>query len=83
MNLPYRVVLALAAITLALAGCASNHAFNEANTLLAEGRIEPGLAKLEEAVRLDPRNTEYRIALASRRAGIVNRYLGEAEARPP
>jgi len=84
MNLPYRVALALAprvlaVVLLALAGCAGNQAFNEANTLLAEGRIEPGLAKLEEAVRLDPRNTEYRIALASRRASIVNRYLGEAE----
>jgi general secretion pathway protein D len=69
----------LAVVLLALAGCAGNQAFNEANTLLAEGRIEPGLAKLEEAVRLDPRNAEYRIALASRRASIVNRYLGEAE----
>ncbi len=70
---------ALAALTLALAGCAGNQAFREANTLLAEGQIEPGLAKLEEAVKLEPRNVEYRIALMSRRASIVNRYLSDAE----
>lgn len=69
----------LATLTLALAGCAGNQAFREANTLLAEGQIEPGLAKLEEAVKLEPGNVEYRIALMSRRASIVNRYLSDAE----
>jgi general secretion pathway protein D len=65
---------------MALAGCAGQSAFREANSLFAEGQVEPGLAKLEEAVRLDPRNPEYRIALATRRAALVAQYLAAGEA---
>lgn len=57
-----------------LAGCWGMFAYREGNTLLAEGKIEAGLAKLEEAVALEPRNAEYRIAYANRRASIINRY---------
>jgi general secretion pathway protein D len=62
-----------------LAGCAGSQAFREGNTLLAEGKAEQGLQKLEEAVRLEPKNAEYRIALASRRATIVNRAVAAGE----
>lgn len=47
--------------------------------MLAEGKIEAGLAKLEEAVRLEPGNAEYRIAYATRRASIINRFNLAAE----
>jgi len=63
-----------------LAGCAATSAFREGNTLLAEGKSEQGLAKLEEAVRLDPKNAEYRIALTSRRAALVNRLIDSGDA---
>ncbi|MES2740708.1 MAG: cohesin domain-containing protein [Pseudomonadota bacterium] len=69
--------LALAA---ALSGCAASQAFRDGNTLLAGGQTEAGLAKLEEAVKLDPKNPEYRIALASRRLSSINRLLGLGEA---
>lgn len=62
-----------------LSGCAGSMAFRDGNQLLADGKTEAGLAKLDEAVRLEPRNAEYRIALASRRASIVNRTLSTAE----
>jgi len=63
-----------------LAGCAATTAYREGNALLAEGKSEQGLAKLEEAVRLDPKNAEYRIALTSRRAALVNRVLANGDA---
>ena len=63
-----------------IVGCAGGRAFTEGTTLLSEGKSEEGLAKLEEAVRLEPRNAEYRIALASRRAAVVNRLVASGEA---
>ncbi len=65
---------------LLLSGCASQMAFREANQLLADNKPTEGLAKLEEAVKLDPRNAEYRVALSTTRASLVNRYLTAAEA---
>lgn len=66
--------------TLLLAGCASNRAFRAGNSLFAEGKTQEGLAKLEEAVKLDPRNVEYRIALMSRRASVINVLMAAADA---
>lgn len=64
-----------------LAGCAAGtQAFREGNTLLAEGRTEEGMAKLGEAVRLDPKNAEYRIAVSVQRASIINRLIAVGEA---
>lgn len=71
--------LAALGLAMALAGCAGTRAFNEGNILLAEGKIEQGLTKLEEAVSLEPKNAEFRIALATRRASIVNRLLAVGE----
>lgn len=65
---------------LLMAGCASQVAFRDANRLLAENKPTEGLAKLEEAVKLDPKNAEYRVALSTTRASLVNRYLTAAEA---
>jgi general secretion pathway protein D len=67
-------------VAAALTGCAGMQAYREGNTLLAEGKTERGLAKLEEAVKLDPKNVEYRIALASRRGSIINSLIAVAEA---
>ena len=62
-----------------LAGCAGMQAYREGKALLAEGKYQQGLAKLEEAVREDPRNTEYRMTLGMRRANIINGLLASAE----
>jgi len=75
-----RVVGACALACLVLAGCASQVAFREANRLLTDNKSAEGLAKLEEAVKLDPKNAEYRVALSTTRASLVNRYLTAAEA---
>ena len=62
-----------------LAGCTGMTVFREGKALIASGNYDEGLGKLEEAVKLDPNNAEYRITLATRRAGIINRLLMEAE----
>lgn len=67
-------------LILTLLGCAGMQAYDEGNMLLAEGKAEQGLAKLEEAVRLYPKNTEYRIALATHRASFINRLFAAGEA---
>ncbi|MCL2021810.1 MAG: cohesin domain-containing protein [Betaproteobacteria bacterium] len=54
-------------------------AYREGQSLLAEGKTEQGLARLEEAVRLDPRNAEYRIALSNHRLIIINQLISAGE----
>lgn len=62
-----------------LSACAASQAFHQGNALLAEGKYEPALEKLEEAVHRDPKNAEYRIALAIGRASALNRLTLEAD----
>ena len=64
------VVLAL---VLALQGCAGHKAYQEGQALVGTGALEAGLAKMEEAIRLEPRNAEFRIGLATWRAMAINR----------
>lgn len=75
-----RVIGACSLACLVLAGCAGQVAFREANQLLTDNKPAEGVAKLEEAVKLDPKNAEYRVALSTTRASLVNRYLTAAEA---
>ncbi len=73
---------ALVAVTAGglLGGCAAPQTFREAQTLLAEGKNEEGMAKLEQAIKLDPGNAEYRLALSNRRLALINGYIQKAEA---
>src|SRR5262245_49136023 len=71
--------LALLLVAVVLAGCAGRAAYREANTLFEEGMLEPELAQLEEAVKLDPPNPQHRIALATRRASLVSQSLSAGE----
>lgn len=70
----------LCAVVAMVAGCAGSQAFRQGTELLSEGKAEQGLAKLEEAVKLEPRNAEYRIALAVQRASIVSGLISTGEA---
>lgn len=71
------VLLGLLAL---LAGCAGPAAYRQGRELLAEGKVNEGLAKLEEAVKHEPRNAEYRIALSTQRGSAVNRLVASGEA---
>lgn len=66
-------------LLLSLAGCAASRAYRQGTELVESGDVEAGLMKLEEAVRSDPSNAEYRIALASRRARALERLLAGGE----
>ncbi len=65
---------------LALAACAPNPLPREAALIISEGRIEEGLARLEQASRQAPENVEYRTALFKQREAAVNQLLSQAEA---
>jgi general secretion pathway protein D len=64
-----------------LAACAGNPSFREGNALLDAGQVEQGMAKLEQALREDPHNAQFRIALLNRRTALVNGYIGRADAQ--
>lgn len=66
-------------LLLTLAGCAGDFAHREGLSLLREGRSEEGIAKLEEAVREEPTNAQFRIDLHTRRAELVGRLLSSAD----
>ncbi|MBA4143100.1 MAG: secretin and TonB N-terminal domain-containing protein [Nitrosospira sp.] len=71
----------LIALILAVsAGCATkNTAFVEGKRLIAEGKMETGLASLENAARKEPDNIEIRAMLARQREAAAGRLLLEAE----
>lgn len=66
------------AAALLLAGCAGHQAYTDGKELLVQGKPEDGLAKFEEAARLDPRSTEYRAAYLRTRERLVVDYLTQA-----
>lgn len=65
---------------LLLAACATTDggAYREVHLLLAAGRSEEGLARLERLVAAEPGNARYRAALVEQRERAVNRLLAEA-----
>jgi general secretion pathway protein D len=62
-----------------LSGCAGQMAFREGRSLIAEGRIEEGLASLRQAVDADPHNVEFRQTYLQARDRAVQRLLDEAD----
>jgi general secretion pathway protein D len=64
---------------LLLAGCAAQRAFDEGRELIDAGKIPEGLAKIDEAYQLDPKNKSYREHYFKQRDFAVHRYLALAE----
>jgi general secretion pathway protein D len=65
------------AVALLLAGCAAQNAYRDGQALLAEEKVDAGLARIQEAIALDPASAEYRIAYVR----AVDRYLNASLAR--
>jgi general secretion pathway protein D len=61
-----------------LAGCASDRAFVEGKRMVAEGKVEEGFARLQQAVKESPSNAEYKSYLYNQRERIVNQWLAQA-----
>lgn len=68
-------------LSLLLAGCAAQQRFEEAQTLLTQGRTAEGLALLEDANRLEPRNAAYRLALIQARERYLAAQKEKAESQ--
>jgi general secretion pathway protein D len=62
-----------------LGACASTAVFDEGRALVEEGKVEAGLAKVEEAIRLEPGKREYRVYLVRQREAAINRFLATAD----
>lgn len=73
-----RYCLTLAA-ALSLVGCAAQNAYRDAQTLLAEDKVDAGLAKIQEAIALDPVSAEYRIAYVRAQERYLNASIAKAE----
>jgi general secretion pathway protein D len=54
-----------------LFGCAAQRAYDDGQSLIAQGQGPAGMARLEEAVARDPGNVQYRITLASERTRLT------------
>jgi general secretion pathway protein D len=63
----------------ALFGCASSSPFDDGRRLIEEGKSEEGLARVEQAIKEDPYNREYRTFLIRNRELLVARYLARAD----
>lgn len=70
-------------VALVLGACAAQRAYQQGSELIAEGRQDEGLIKLEEATRLRPSSPEYRIAYLNQRASRIAQLLltGESQRR--
>jgi len=74
-----RIFLVFAA-ALCLAGCAAQLAYRDGQALVQQGRTPEGLAKLEEASRLDPGVAQYRIAVIQTRDRWAAAEVARAQA---
>jgi general secretion pathway protein D len=72
--------LIIATLALTLAGCASDRAFREGERLLAQGQTEAGLQQLQQALKEEPNNAQYRTAYIQAREAQLARLFAEADA---
>ncbi len=75
-----RWILALAAITvLQLSGCATDKAYREGKELVAQGRIEEGMAKFQESLAKDPARLESKLAYVQTRERALSYFAEEGD----
>ena len=75
-----RGVAGALAIGLLLVGCAADRAHQEGLAAIDRGDYEGGIARLNEAVRDEPRNMAYRLDLAAQRDAAVQKLIAQADA---
>ncbi len=66
------------ALVVVLCSCAAQRDFDEGQRLIQNNKTEEGIAKLQEALRADPRNAQYRAALLRERERAVQETLARA-----
>lgn len=60
-------------------GCAAQLAYREGRDLIAQDKVEEGLAKFQDASAREPTNAEYRAAYLQTRDRAVETYLRQAD----
>jgi general secretion pathway protein D len=72
------IVLLVPLVSL-LAGCAGQLAYYEGKSLVADGKAEAGLVKLQEAVAASPRDVQYRSTYLRARDHAISDLLEQAD----
>ncbi len=67
------------AITLVLCGCAARSAYRDGKELITQDKVEQGLTKFQEAMRLDPHELDYKSAYIQTRDRALNTFLEQAD----
>ncbi len=70
---------AVVAAVVLLCGCAAERMFNEGRDMVSAGQTLEGFAKIEAAIKEDPKNTEYRVYLTNRREAAITSLLARAD----
>ncbi len=73
-------ILGCAVLAASLAGCSANQLFNEGMSDINAGRLDAGLAKIEEAVRKDPDSSFLQTQLRMKREYVAQRFIQDADA---
>ena len=68
-----------ACAALSLAGCAAQKAYQDGRDLVAQGRVDEGLAKLREATDADPRDARFRAAWLQVRERATATYAEQGD----
>lgn len=71
--------LAVAFLLVLAAGCAAHTELVEGRKLIEQGRMEEGVRRLEQGVKANPGNIEYRAAYLRARDQYLNQLLTQAE----
>lgn len=74
----YRMAGFIAALLMLLSGCAAERLNRDGLKLIADGRYEEGVAKLEQAAKSDSSDLHYRTQFINKREEVANRLLAQA-----
>ena len=74
-----RTLALLVAVPIVLTGCAAERAYRDGKDLVAQGKVDEGLAKLQQAVTQDPHDAHYRAAWLAERESAVARFDEEGD----
>ncbi|MGZ5819745.1 MAG: secretin N-terminal domain-containing protein, partial [Burkholderiaceae bacterium] len=77
----FKSVCRLSSLTLALliAGCAAQMAYRDGNELVAQGQMEQGLVKYQQALSSEPNNPQYKAAYIRTRERTAQTYTHDAD----
>ena len=73
----FHLVVLLTALT--LSGCAGEMAFREGKRLISDGKMEEGVASLQQAVQAAPENLEFRTTYLNSREKAAERFQSLAQ----